>query len=148
MSEIKYYYAKDGKQIGPYPFEEIGKLNLPSTTLIWHEGNTDWKPINSFQEFAALYENEKSTETPKQKGPSAKVMFFRLLAVICGFIGSVFLINVFTKFDVVDLIIALVFLALSVVIFKKNKVNYKMTDKDKGWLKGTMMGHMMNMGDD
>jgi hypothetical protein len=84
----------------------------------------------------------------KKKGPSFATMFMRLIALICGLVGVVLLINVFVVFDAVELIAGIILLPLSVYLFRRNRVRYTMTQKDKGMVQGSMMGHMMNMGDD
>ncbi len=144
MSEKQYYYLDyNDKKLGPFTLNEISDIGLLAEVLVWKEGMADWQAIKTLPEFAASY-----PEAPKkQKGPSAKVMLMRFLAIILGFFGVVLLISVFGEFDVIALVIGVVLVALSVLIFKKNKTNYKMTDGDKGSHAGTMMGHIMNMDD-
>ena len=83
----------------------------------------------------------------KRKGPSFGTMFMRLIALICGISGVVMLINVFPAFDVVNLIAGIALLALSVYLFRRNRVHYTMTDEDKGTVQGSMMGQMMSQDD-
>jgi hypothetical protein len=43
-----YYYLEGITKKGPLTENEIIELNLKPTTLIWHEGVEDWRPISEF----------------------------------------------------------------------------------------------------
>lgn len=49
----------DGRDIGPYSESEVrsrlisGAINL--SDLAWHEGDSDWAPLSSFEQFATSY---------------------------------------------------------------------------------------------
>jgi hypothetical protein len=127
----------------------MSKKGLPPKSLIQKEGMQDWQAISSFPEFTQFYPNNTSKSSLNtNKGPSVKVMLMRLIAIILGLLGVLLLISLFTDFIVSNLVIGIISLALSVLIFKKNKVTYKMTDADKASHAGMMMGHIMNMVDD
>ena len=149
MSEKQYFYLDyNNKKSGPYTISEIKDLGLLAEILVWKEGMADWQAIDTLPEFASHYPNKQSANNAKaNKGPSAKVMLMRFLGIVLGFFGVVMLISLFSEFDFVALIIGIVLIALTILIFKKNKTNYRMTDADKGSHAGTMMGNFMNMDD-
>lgn len=47
---MRWYYASEGIQLGPYQKEEFDQLVLSGTitseTLVWHEGMQDWRPFS------------------------------------------------------------------------------------------------------
>ncbi len=50
------YYLHDGlAQQGPYAFEELKDQVLKPDTLIWFEGNTDWKRASEIDELKSLF---------------------------------------------------------------------------------------------
>ena len=156
----KYFYSENDNQVGPVTIDELKKKNINRDTMVWKEGMENWLKAGEVKELATLFAasppplpNEEIKTPPpipikKNKGPSAKVMFMRLLGIIFAFAAFVLLVNLFADFDPINLVAGIVSLILSVVIFKKNKVTYKMTDADKGSHAGMIMGHFMNMGDD
>ena len=150
LSSKRFYYVDSkNEKHGPYTVEEISKIELPPENLVQEENKDDWQAISSVSEFAKFYPNSKNSTLPKpNKRPSAKIMLMRLLAILLGLFGIFLLIGLFAEFDIVSLIIGGVSLALSVLLFKKNRVTYKMTEADKGSHLGMMLGHFMNMGDD
>lgn len=38
----QYYIAVDGKQSGPYSFEELCSMGLKANTLVWRQGMENW----------------------------------------------------------------------------------------------------------
>ena len=47
----KYYYVKDGKQIGPLSKEEIISEGISMNTLVWCEGMTSWVRASELEDF-------------------------------------------------------------------------------------------------
>lgn len=45
--KIVYFYAKDGKKIGPLSREQLDDLHLTPETLVWHYGLTSWIPYKN-----------------------------------------------------------------------------------------------------
>jgi len=45
--KIVYFYAKDGKKIGPLSREQLDDLHLTPDTLVWHYGLTGWIPYKN-----------------------------------------------------------------------------------------------------
>lgn len=50
----EYYIYVDGKQEGPFTLEQLTKFSISTKTLIWFEGQSDWKPINEIDELKVL----------------------------------------------------------------------------------------------
>lgn len=50
----EYYIYVDGKQEGPFTLEQLTKFSISSKTLIWFEGQPDWKSINEIEELKVL----------------------------------------------------------------------------------------------
>jgi len=48
---MKWFYSKDGQQIGPVDFSEIQRLHsegqLAADSLVWEQGSPQWVPLSS-----------------------------------------------------------------------------------------------------
>jgi hypothetical protein len=57
---MEYLIHHDGRDLGPYSEAEVrSRLISGAITLAdlgWHDGATDWKPLSSFEQFAAGYQ--------------------------------------------------------------------------------------------
>ncbi len=55
---VQYYYAANGQQAGPVPFEALKALFANRTvnkdTLVWKQGMQDWKPLQEIEELKAF----------------------------------------------------------------------------------------------
>lgn len=60
MDKKDFFYANGKEQIGPISFEELKKLNLDGSTLIWYDGLNEWTKINSIPEIYDILEKKKS----------------------------------------------------------------------------------------
>ena len=56
---IVYFYAKDGKKIGPLSKEQLDDLHLAPDTLVWHYGLTCWIPYKNLPK-QVVKEDEES----------------------------------------------------------------------------------------
>ncbi|MCA9113491.1 MAG: DUF4339 domain-containing protein [Planctomycetaceae bacterium] len=59
MNEGQWYYAREGKQLGPVSFSQLKQLasdgRLQPGDLVWKQGNPDWMPATAVPElFAAV----------------------------------------------------------------------------------------------
>jgi len=76
--KIVYFYAKDGKKIGPLNREQLDDLHLTPDTLVWHYGLTGWIPYKNlpkpvakqdesspFDTFCAWLKSKKKESAPK-----------------------------------------------------------------------------------
>ncbi len=71
---MKYFIIKDNQQQGPYSVYELKDMNLPSETLVWAEGMTDWTPAWKVQELRdCLYSNASPTPPPYNPQPAPPV---------------------------------------------------------------------------
>lgn len=67
-----FYVDSQGQQVGPVLFEDLKKLPVTSTTLVWFPGQADWKKVQDVPEFIeALY----GSFTPPPVPPQAKSNF-------------------------------------------------------------------------
>jgi hypothetical protein len=59
---MKLLINKDGQQLGPYSLDEAQKLvgsgTLKSTDLAWHEGRTDWTPLEQVPGYVSPFFRE------------------------------------------------------------------------------------------
>lgn len=75
---IVYFYAKDGKKIGPLSREQLDDLRLTPDTLVWHYGLTGWIPYKNlpkpvapkdesspFDKFLTWLKSKKKESAPK-----------------------------------------------------------------------------------
>lgn len=46
----KYFISLEGQQTGPYTIEELQAMNLTNKYLVWTDGFSGWKSIQSIQE--------------------------------------------------------------------------------------------------
>lgn len=73
---MEWYYAKNGQQQGPVPDETIEKLyrdgEIASGDLVWNESMTDWVPIGTLPQFAAVPAPVSEPTTPAPAAPPAE----------------------------------------------------------------------------
>jgi uncharacterized RDD family membrane protein YckC len=55
MESIQYYLVENGKQTGPFSFEDLKGKTLTSESLIWFEGLEKWKKADSIEELKELF---------------------------------------------------------------------------------------------
>jgi len=83
---IVYFYAKEGKKIGPLNREQLDDLHLDPNTLVWHYGLSGWIPYKNlpkqvvkedeespFDKFCAWLKGKKKT-TVKAEVPAKPVV--------------------------------------------------------------------------
>ena len=58
---MKYYIHIDGSQQGPYSIEELEKIKIERTTMVWHEGMGDWKSAEDVSNLKKIF---KATPPP------------------------------------------------------------------------------------
>lgn len=80
----KYYIATNEVQSGPYTIEEVERLKISSTTMIWYSGMDDWKMAKELPELNHLFEdtppqlnfnNTKPKDIPKVEKVNRKDTF-------------------------------------------------------------------------
>ena len=74
-----WYYSQNNQQLGPVPEEQIKSMlraaSLSSSSLVWKEGMTDWKPVTEIPELAiAINASAPSAYTPPANNPYASPM--------------------------------------------------------------------------
>lgn len=78
--KIVYFYAKDGKKIGPLSKVQLDDLHLEPETLVWHYGLSGWIPYKNlpeqavkkeeaspFDEFRTWLKNKKEKSIPMEE---------------------------------------------------------------------------------
>ena len=72
MDKIWFLFI-DGKQEGPYSFEELKKeRRITPDTLVWREGFKNWKKIREVSELQALFEEDSKNGIDKETEISEK----------------------------------------------------------------------------
>lgn len=112
----QYYISINNEQIGPLSFEELREKKISSITMVWFEGQTDWKkaseidelkdllksippPINTFSQIPPLSRNESQTSIEDDEDEPVKIMgltknvFYISLTLALVIIGSIVLTN-------------------------------------------------------
>jgi TPR repeat protein len=92
----KYFYAKNGDQIGPLSLEEILTINLNKDTLVWYEGLPEWVRLSEIPEL-----NTKSNESlpppirvkenDNGKKKSSKIIYVIAFLVLILIAGGIYL---------------------------------------------------------
>lgn len=54
MTTKMYYLVENGKQIGPFSFDDLKSKSIEPDTLIWFEGQEKWKKAKAVPELSAL----------------------------------------------------------------------------------------------
>jgi hypothetical protein len=67
---IAWWYAKDGKPVGPHDFDALTQLHragvINAQTQLWHEGMTAWRALAEIPELRGLF----AIATPPQQQPT------------------------------------------------------------------------------
>lgn len=79
--KIVYFYAKDGKKIGPLSRGQLNDLHLTPDTLVWHYGLTGWIPYKNLPKPVAKQDESSPFDTlrawikskKKESAPKAEV---------------------------------------------------------------------------
>ncbi|MGZ5220813.1 MAG: DUF4339 domain-containing protein [Chitinophagaceae bacterium] len=62
-----YYLFENGKQKGPFSFEDLKKRLITSSTAVWREGMTEWSEAGKMEELASIL-----VKTPPAYPPDIK----------------------------------------------------------------------------
>jgi len=69
-----WFYGKDGTQHGPVSEQKIKHLlfsnEIEASTIVWHEGMTDWLPANQLPEFQSALPSTPSDPSPPAVQPT------------------------------------------------------------------------------
>lgn len=78
-----WYYSQNNQQLGPVSEDQLKSMlrgaSLPSSSLVWKEGMTDWKPVSEIPELSiavtvsapSVYGSTTSAYTPPSSNPYA-----------------------------------------------------------------------------
>ena len=67
---MKYFIIENNEQQGPFSVDELRDKHIPSDTLVWAEGMTDWTPawkVDELKQF--LYNTAQTTVPPPYRPP-------------------------------------------------------------------------------
>jgi hypothetical protein len=74
MSGTRWFYVQDEKRMGPVDMEQIVRLvltaTLPPSTLVWHEGLTEWTEAERVPEIEALLPPPLPAGEPRPPSPA------------------------------------------------------------------------------
>ena len=74
MTTDKFYFIRDGKQIGPIEAQQLAQENITPQTMVWRQGLEDWKEARLLPELDFLWQNNatngESGVPPFQAPPS------------------------------------------------------------------------------
>lgn len=48
MTTEKFYFIRNGQQIGPIEAEQLAHENITPQTMVWRQGMEDWKEARSW----------------------------------------------------------------------------------------------------
>ncbi len=74
-----WYYSQNNQQLGPVSEDQVKSMlraaSLSSSSLVWKEGMTDWKPVTEIPELAiAINVSATSAYTPPTNNPYSSPM--------------------------------------------------------------------------
>lgn len=78
MNDLSWYYAADGKKIGPLRKQELQEMiegnELPANNPVWHRSLDDWQPATTVQELGLAPPPlpGKSHDAPAKGGPATE----------------------------------------------------------------------------
>lgn len=67
---MKYFIIENNEQQGPFSIDELRDKNIPSDTLVWAEGMTEWTPAWKIDKLKQIfYDNAQATTPPPYQPP-------------------------------------------------------------------------------
>ena len=54
MTTEKFYFIRNGQQIGPIEAEQLAQENITPQTMVWRQGMEDWKEARLLPELDFL----------------------------------------------------------------------------------------------
>lgn len=57
MTTEKFYFIRNGQQIGPIEAEQLARENITPQTMVWRQGMEDWKEARLLPELDFLWQN-------------------------------------------------------------------------------------------
>jgi len=102
--ENKYYIVLDGKECGPYTYDELKTLSIKRDTLVWEQGMENWDSAENIENLKSLFQNAPpSIPTPPSKKKklsniiASEIVLILKLVGIAVIITSLFLIGFYIK---------------------------------------------------
>ena len=83
----KYWFYKNGSEIGPFTLDEIKKKKIKNDTLIWEIGTEKWKNAKEFDWFKNL-EKEKRRKIKFKIILGISIMIFFLIIALYDFFSN------------------------------------------------------------
>ena len=63
MTTEKFYFIRNGQQIGPIEAEQLAHENITPQTMVWRQGMEDWKEARLLPELDFLWQNNATNGT-------------------------------------------------------------------------------------
>lgn len=63
----KYFYLKNGQQVGPFSYDELWNQKIAPNTKVWCEGMPEWKNANTIHEFANWFPQQAIAQKRPQQ---------------------------------------------------------------------------------
>ena len=63
MTTEKFYFIRNGQQIGPIEAEQLAQENITPQTMVWRQGMEDWKEAHLLPELDFLWQNNANNGT-------------------------------------------------------------------------------------
>jgi len=63
----KYFYLKNGQQIGPFTYDELWNQKIATNTQVWYEGMREWQRADTFPEFANWFPKQNVAQIRPQQ---------------------------------------------------------------------------------
>lgn len=63
MTTEKFYFIRNGQQIGPIEAEQLAQENITPQTMVWRQGMEDWKEARLLPELDFLWQNNATNGT-------------------------------------------------------------------------------------
>ena len=63
MTTEKFYFIRNGQQIGPIEAEQLAQENITPQTMVWRQGMEDWKEARLLPELDFLWQNNANNGT-------------------------------------------------------------------------------------
>lgn len=88
---MKWFYAKDGQQIGPVEYSEIQRLQtegqLTGDSLVWEQGSPNWVKLSTVQNPGASSAPSLAAGSPVSPIQEAKTNVLSIVSLVLGIIG-------------------------------------------------------------
>ncbi len=92
----QYYLKKDGKSIGQFTIEQLSKIKLQGSDLIWYDGLLEWTTIEKLDELKHLLPAVPSLNQPSYvpKRPKGNI---KVILIVVGMLLTIVIVAFLCK---------------------------------------------------